>query len=95
MANHWWYAQGSSHQGPLQADEVNQLISERKISSDTLLWTEGMSEWLPLSAVPASSGLIRTIPPPLPSSIREIAISEIPISVGVSPALGEDSLRVS
>jgi len=52
--------------GPLDQAAIQLAISQGKISATTLVWTQGMAKWTPASEVPAVSGLLASVPPPLP-----------------------------
>src|SRR5690349_19291582 len=44
MANYHYVANGQA-QGPVPEAELDQMISSGGITPETLIWTEGMSEW--------------------------------------------------
>lgn len=47
MSTEWYYAiEGTSH-GPVSQAEFENLVSVGAIRSDTLVWQEGMEDWLP------------------------------------------------
>ena len=48
----WYYGKDNEQQGPVSELEMRSLISTGKITPDTIIWCEGMSDWLPLSQVP-------------------------------------------
>lgn len=54
----WFYAQDDQKTGPLPAQEIRILLEQGIISADTLVWTNGMADWLPASAVPTFSDSI-------------------------------------
>ena len=47
MANEWYYAFEGASKGPFTEDEFNALIDRGTIGRDTLVWREGMDDWLP------------------------------------------------
>lgn len=56
----------NGHQvGPLNDSELSQLISQKKITKDTLAWMPGMTGWKPVEQVPAILKLVALTPPPL------------------------------
>lgn len=57
----YYYAKGRKKKGPYTEDELVKL----KLKPETLIWTEGLNKWQPLSDF---DGLIKT-PPPLPIEI--------------------------
>lgn len=58
----WYYAQGDQRQGPISEQELDTLIAAGTVTDNTLVWREGMADWLPLrQARPAGSGA--AVPP--------------------------------
>ena len=56
----------NGHQvGPLNDSELSQLISQKKVTKDTLAWMQGMTGWKPIEQVPAILKLVALTPPPL------------------------------
>lgn len=51
MANDWFYLNGEEQVGPYPGEQLHELISAETITRETLIWTEGMPEWLPASEV--------------------------------------------
>ena len=52
--------------GPLSESEVLNLVNQKKINKDTLVWIPGMSAWKPMEQVPQALKIIAMAPPPLP-----------------------------
>ena len=55
----WYYAKGEARSGPVGDDEFQRLVRQGVITSDTLIWRDGMPGWQ------AHGG---TTPPPLPEA---------------------------
>ena len=57
--------------GPFDRDTLRELVSAGKISDETLVWREGMSDWARAETVPEVAALLDAkppaTPPPLPS----------------------------
>jgi hypothetical protein len=51
--------------GPLQARELSQMITDKKVNKDTLVWMPGMPAWKPVEQVPEVLKLVALAPPPL------------------------------
>ncbi len=51
--------------GPLNAAELTQLITQRRVTKDTLCWMPGMPAWKPVEQVPAVLKIVALTPPPL------------------------------
>jgi TM2 domain-containing membrane protein YozV len=62
----WYYEQNGNRIGPVDEVTMRQLISDRTISIDTLVWTNGMANWTPLQQTQLAAGL--PVPPPSPYS---------------------------
>jgi hypothetical protein len=49
MSNEWYYAVEGASVGPVSQGEFDQLVAAGTVRSDTLVWQEGMEDWLPYS----------------------------------------------
>jgi hypothetical protein len=58
----WYYESGGQQQGPVTETDLDRLLSEGKITLDSLVWREGMSGWTPLRAVRPSAAPAPAIP---------------------------------
>lgn len=47
----WHYAQGDQQLGPVSEEEFNNLVLQGSIKPETLVWKEGMADWVPYSTV--------------------------------------------
>ena len=52
--------------GPYDPQALEQQIRSGRVTKDTLVWSEGMSEWTAARDVPAVAKLFGAAPPPLP-----------------------------
>jgi hypothetical protein len=53
----WYYHQNGINQGPVQVSDLQSLVESRAVSPDTLVWTEGLENWVPYhssAAVPST-----------------------------------------
>ncbi|QIG96252.1 MULTISPECIES: GYF domain-containing protein [unclassified Bradyrhizobium] len=57
----WFYASEGQQKGPCSDAELRNLFARRKVSADTLVWSEGMSSWTKAGDVP---GLLNNAPQP-------------------------------
>ncbi len=48
MSKDWYYAEEGTSKGPLSQTEFDRLVANGTIRSNTLVWQEGMEDWLPL-----------------------------------------------
>jgi len=51
MEKQWYYADGEKTEGPVSESSLMQMISCSEISKDTLVWTEGMTDWTSASNI--------------------------------------------
>jgi len=64
----WHYERQGQRVGPIAESEIQNLIATSVVRTDTLVWTPGMPDWLPLVDSPLASYLWqRDTPPTLPS----------------------------
>jgi hypothetical protein len=54
MEKLWFYTQGASEekQGPVSDVEMRRLLADGSLQPADLVWTEGMSNWVPVGTVP-------------------------------------------
>lgn len=89
----WYYADGHRHRhGPVADDVLLGLYRDRVIALDTLVWREGLDNWLPLSARadtlgPPVSTDVRAgaVPPPLPPAAAHIPPAQSSVAPPVQP----------
>jgi membrane protease subunit (stomatin/prohibitin family) len=62
----WFLAVGGAQQGPYAQATLPDMVGSGALTRETLVWTEGMTGWLPAAQVPELSGLFGAVPPPLP-----------------------------
>ena len=65
IAQTYFVAINGQQVGPLNDSELSQLISQKKVTKDTLAWMPGMTGWKPVEQVPAILKLVALTPPPL------------------------------
>ncbi|MDB6015807.1 MAG: putative rane protein [Pedosphaera sp.] len=56
----WRYVQNGQNCGPLEISALQTILNNGTISRDTLVWTEGMPNWVPANTIPELGG---TTPP--------------------------------
>lgn len=62
----WHYVENGQQAGPVTEEQLQQLFQSGRITADTLVWREGMTDWSPYhQAIPQSSAP-PTIQPPAP-----------------------------
>jgi hypothetical protein len=68
----WFYGKDGTQHGPVSDQEIGGLLQSGQIDGTTIIWREGMADWLPLSQVPefqstvtpATAGGTEPIPAP-------------------------------
>lgn len=62
----WHAAIGGQSSGPYSLAQIQTAIQAGQIDRATLVWSAGMSNWLPAGEVAQTAGLFGAAPPPLP-----------------------------
>lgn len=52
----WYFSKNDEQQGPVEPEVLRERLSNGDLSLSTLVWTEGMANWVPLGEVPELSG---------------------------------------
>jgi membrane protease subunit (stomatin/prohibitin family) len=60
----YYYAKSSEPIGPINIDEVSDLIKEKKIDSNTLMWSSGMESWKKAKDFEELESLFNLLTPP-------------------------------
>ncbi|NPA59580.1 MAG: DUF4339 domain-containing protein, partial [Epsilonproteobacteria bacterium] len=60
----YYYANDKDPIGPLSIDEIEELIKEKKINSDTLMWSSGMESWAKAKKIDELESLFNLLTPP-------------------------------
>lgn len=48
----WYYGLNGEQHGPVEAEEIRAMLASRMINGHTIVWREGMDQWLPMLEVP-------------------------------------------
>ena len=73
MSAQWYYAVEGASNGPVSQSEFDELVAAGAIRSDTLVWQEGMQDWLPYGRADNASG-------------QQAQPTHAPLSDGADPA---------
>ncbi len=67
----WYYLEEGATRGPIAGWQLRQLVASLQLPPDTLIWREGMSDWLPANEL----GLTVRVasPPPPPRTVQRAA----------------------
>lgn len=52
--------------GPLAESDIVKLVTDMKVTKDTLAWMPGMPGWQPIEQIPTILKIIALTPPPIP-----------------------------
>jgi len=58
----WYYVEAGNQAGPVSEADLDQLIASGRVGPETLVWRDGMANWLPLRQ--ARPGVTAAAPPP-------------------------------
>ena len=47
----WFYEKNGAQEGPVEAEEIRSRLNSGEFSVSTLIWREGLEEWMPLGQV--------------------------------------------
>jgi len=69
----WHFVEGGKRAGPFTEDEMRAFVQKGRVKSDTLVWCDGMTDWMPLrqskgaALLLAGDGPTPPTVPPLPA----------------------------
>jgi hypothetical protein len=61
----WYYTLNNQQVGPVDEKEIKKLVDSGVINQATMLWTNGMAGWAPISQTPLASLMGGVVPPPM------------------------------
>jgi uncharacterized membrane protein YhaH (DUF805 family) len=61
MADEFYYLENGTQQGPVDRDSLVAVLTSR-LTSETLVWRDGMAEWLPANQLPELAPALSTRP---------------------------------
>lgn len=67
----WYYAKNTQKMGPVSKEDIQELWDNGEIDLDTLVWHEGLTEWLPLEKHEDYIDLNSKVVTPIPESQKE------------------------
>lgn len=74
----WYYRDGNSQIGPVTEEELGVLIETDKLTEDTLVRSEALTEWTRLidSGLVASEQKLSPPPPPIPKTTPDVSFAQ-------------------
>jgi RsiW-degrading membrane proteinase PrsW (M82 family) len=83
MADQWFYESGGKSQGPVDRAALERFVREGAVGKSTLVWTEGLADWRPASAV---EGLLPTVAAPSQEDAATVRDLDATVTQAVRPA---------
>ncbi len=68
----WYYTLNNQQVGPVEEAEIKKLVDAGSITHGTMVWTNGMANWLPIGQTPLASLLGSAPPPVVPTSVAAV-----------------------
>lgn len=53
----WFYGKDNTQHGPVSEQDIHSLASSGQIDTNTIIWREGMTDWIPMKDVPEFQSL--------------------------------------
>lgn len=78
MNNNYYIVRNGIQEGPFTTEELR----TKQITPETMVWTEGMTDWQPARQIPELSELLATIPPTFEGSSTD---TQAPQSMNTMP----------
>ena len=86
----WYYVDQGQQAGPVDDAQLAQLVRGGKIERSTLVWHDGMANWVPYSEVQSSPAPPATSPPPVqPAGNAAAPAAEVPTTEAVCTECGK------
>lgn len=51
----WFYGKDNTQHGPVSETDIQNMLSTGEIDANTIVWREGMTDWLPIKNIPELS----------------------------------------
>lgn len=78
MERIWYYANGAERRGPHTDSELRALLAQGSLTPATLVWSEGLADWIPLSASELAPASTSVLPGPPPQASVSPVTSSVP-----------------
>lgn len=82
----WWYAVNNEQKGPISYDELSLLINQNFVDPNTLVWKEGLPNWIKFSEINAQP--VANVPPN-PPNLNPISSPPNPINPQPHPSFSQ------
>ncbi len=57
----WFYGKDNAQHGPVSEQDIHTLVSSGQLDANTIVWREGMTDWIPMKDVPALQAIASSI----------------------------------
>jgi hypothetical protein len=74
--------------GPVSNDDLRRLLSDGTLTSNSLVWKQGLRDWQPAAKVNELASLLRSLPPEVPRVVRRHLGSSISFLLGTLAIAG-------
>lgn len=82
----WYYGEANQQRGPVSTEQLHELAQSGRITSDTLLWNERMTDWRPAGQVGEVAQLLNGQGAEIAPATVATATTAAPGAVPVQPA---------
>lgn len=89
----WFYGKNNTQHGPVSEQEIQTLLSSGQIDTSTIIWREGMTDWLPMKDVPEFQSLQTTAASPY--STPQTSAQPAAGAVAYTSAIPTDGLSIA
>lgn len=72
----WFYAIGNTQYGAVSADEIRQKIKNGILNAQSLVWRQGLSEWIALCDCSEFAEALSNVPPQIPKQNKLQTITQ-------------------
>ena len=67
MSN-WFWVENGERRGPVSPDDFVAMVGAAQIRPDSMVWQEGLADWVPASSIPGLFAAPAAATSPLPSA---------------------------
>jgi hypothetical protein len=67
MTSSWWYVSNNERKGPIDDEELRRLLVDGTLSSNSLVWKQGMEGWQPARQIDELTSFLSSLPPEIPT----------------------------
>ncbi len=87
----WYYVDRGEKRGPCEISQLRRFITSGSLRRDTLIWREGMADWIQASTIPELAKEFSTVP----EEIEAKPLPTMPPAVRTRPETGDHTFITS